>query len=117
MISLFCNEHARRRDDRHRLGSWLWPLLLLLLGRPASPRSAAPPKVLFIAIDDLNDWIGCLGGHPQAHTPHYDWLAKRGVLCTNAHCAARGSGLAKRPRPTAERPRPVHHSAETTNNR
>ncbi len=28
----------------------------------ASPRS----NVLFIAVDDLNDWIGCLGGHPQA---------------------------------------------------
>jgi len=23
------------------------------------------PNVLFIAIDDLNDWIGCLGGHPD----------------------------------------------------
>jgi len=24
------------------------------------------PNILFISIDDLNDWIGCLGGHPQA---------------------------------------------------
>ena len=23
------------------------------------------PNVLLISIDDLNDWIGCLGGHPQ----------------------------------------------------
>jgi choline-sulfatase len=22
------------------------------------------PNYLFIAIDDLNDWVGCLGGHP-----------------------------------------------------
>ena len=50
---------------------------------------AAPrPNVLFIAIDDLNDWIGCLKGHPQALTPNIDRLAKRGVLFTNAHCAA-----------------------------
>jgi hypothetical protein len=28
---------------------------------------AQQPNVLFIAIDDLNDWIGCLGGHPAAH--------------------------------------------------
>ena len=46
----------------------------------------AKPNVLFIAIDDLNDWIGCMGGHPQAKTPNIDRLAKRGVLFTNAHC-------------------------------
>src|ERR1041385_2466509 len=43
------------------------------------------PNVLFIAIDDQNDWIGCLGGHPQVQTPHIDALAKRGTLFTNAH--------------------------------
>jgi arylsulfatase A-like enzyme len=46
------------------------------------------PNVLFIAIDDLNDWTGLLRGHPQARTPNIDRLAKRGVLFTNAHCAA-----------------------------
>lgn len=46
------------------------------------------PNVLFIAIDDLNDWVGCLKGHPQAQTPHIDRLAKRGTLFTNAHCQA-----------------------------
>ena len=46
------------------------------------------PNVLMIAIDDLNDWVGCLGGHPQAHTPNMDRLAQRGVLFTNAHCAS-----------------------------
>ena len=44
------------------------------------------PNVLLIAIDDLNDWIGCMGGHPQAQTPHMDRLAARGVLFNNAHC-------------------------------
>ena len=46
------------------------------------------PNVLLIAIDDLNDWVGCLGGHPQAATPNIDRLAKRGTLFTNAHCQA-----------------------------
>ena len=23
------------------------------------------PNVLFIAVDDLNDWIGCMKGHPD----------------------------------------------------
>jgi len=46
------------------------------------------PNVLFIAIDDLNDWVGCLGGHPDVKTPNLDRLAQRGVLFTNAHCSA-----------------------------
>ena len=46
------------------------------------------PNVLFIAVDDLNDWVGCLGGHPQAKTPNIDALAKRGILFEQAHCAA-----------------------------
>lgn len=46
------------------------------------------PNVLFIAVDDLNDWIGCMGGHPQALTPNIDKLADQGVLFTNAHCQA-----------------------------
>jgi len=46
------------------------------------------PNVLFIAIDDLNDWTGCLGGHPDTKTPHLDALAARGALFTNEHCAA-----------------------------
>jgi arylsulfatase A-like enzyme len=46
------------------------------------------PNVLFIAIDDLNDWVGFLQGHPQTRTPNMDRLARRGVVFTNAHCAA-----------------------------
>ena len=44
--------------------------------------------MLFIAVDDLNDWVGCLAGHPQAKTPNIDRLATEGVLFANAHCAA-----------------------------
>ena len=47
---------------------------------------SSKPNVLLIGIDDPNDWVGCLGGHPQAQTPHLDALAKRGVLFHNAHC-------------------------------
>jgi arylsulfatase A-like enzyme len=46
------------------------------------------PNVLFIAIDDLNDWIEPLGGHPQAKTPNLKRLAERGVVFTSAYCAA-----------------------------
>src|SRR5215217_7861685 len=50
--------------------------------------SGARPNVLFIAVDDLNDWIGCLGGHPDVKTPNMDKLAARGMLFTKAYCAA-----------------------------
>jgi len=48
--------------------------------------AAEKPNVLFIAIDDLNDWVGFLCGHPQVKTPHMDALAARGTAFTNAHC-------------------------------
>jgi len=54
----------------------------------AAPGEASRPNVLFIAMDDLNDWIGCMGGHPQTITPNLDRLAASGVLFTNAHCPA-----------------------------
>jgi arylsulfatase A-like enzyme len=49
---------------------------------------AKRPNVLFIAIDDQNDWLGCMKGHPQVLTPHLDALAARGTLFSNAHCQA-----------------------------
>lgn len=54
----------------------------------SAQRDAASRNVLFIAVDDLNDWIGCLGGHPDTRTPNMDRLAGRGVLFTKAYCAA-----------------------------
>jgi choline-sulfatase len=61
---------------------------LLLAVLASSVRAAAPstPNVLMIAIDDLNDWIGCLAGRPAALTPNIDRLAARGTLFSNAHC-------------------------------
>ena len=48
----------------------------------------ASPNVLFISIDDLNDWVGVLGGHPNAKTPNIDRLALQGALFTRAYAAA-----------------------------
>ena len=63
-------------------------LLFQLVATGENARPPGKPNVLLIAIDDLNDWVGCLGGHPDARTPHIDRLADRGVLFTNAHCQA-----------------------------
>ena len=62
-------------------------LTLILVGAGAEA-AADKPNVLFVAIDDLNDWIGSMGGRDGMHTPNFDRLARRGVLFTNAHCAA-----------------------------
>jgi arylsulfatase A-like enzyme len=48
------------------------------------------PNVLFIAVDDLNDWIEPLGGHPQARTPNLNELAEESILFTQNYCASPG---------------------------
>ena len=64
--------------------------LAALAGRSALGQGARAtgPNVLMISIDDLNDWIGVLGGHPQSQTPNIDALAKRGVTFRRAYCQA-----------------------------
>ena len=57
------------------------PLVLTVLlfapsAAAAKPDAAAKPNVVLIVCDDLNDFIGHLGGHPQARTPHMDALAQ-----------------------------------------
>ena len=44
------------------------------------------PDVVFIIVDDLNDYLGCLGGHPNAISPNIDALAESGMLFTQAYC-------------------------------
>ncbi len=56
--------------------------------RGRAAESSRRPNILFIAIDDQNDWLGCMGGHPQVRTPHIDALARRGTLFLNGHCQA-----------------------------
>jgi arylsulfatase A-like enzyme len=53
-----------------------------------SAAEKSPPNVLFIAIDDLNHWVGHLGRHPQTKTPNIDRLAESGVSFTKAYCTA-----------------------------
>jgi arylsulfatase A-like enzyme len=65
------------------MGTCLWAC-----GEPEMKEDKVKPNILFISIDDLNDWVGVLGGHPQVQTPNIDKLAQRGVLFTNAHVQA-----------------------------
>ncbi len=66
-------------------------LLVFLCGLVAAPAAETPapkkPNVLFIAIDDLRDWVGFLGNQ-QVKTPNLDKLAARGVSFTRSFCAS-----------------------------
>jgi choline-sulfatase len=59
-------------------------LIILLSFHPSLAQQK--PNILFISVDDLNDWISPLKGHPQAITPNFGRLAKMGTTFTNAHC-------------------------------
>lgn len=63
-------------------------LLAIVSCKPNKEQKPELTNILFIAVDDLNDWLGCLGGHPNAKTPNLDRLASQGILFSNAHCQA-----------------------------
>lgn len=65
--------------------TFLVPCVTLAADKPVIPDK---PNVLFIAIDDLNDWTGFLGGHPHVQTPHMDALAEQGTVFMHAYCSA-----------------------------
>lgn len=64
------------------------PYLAFILFTAPFASAADKPNILFIAIDDQNDWIGCMDSHPMVQTPNIDRLAARGTLFANAHCQA-----------------------------
>ena len=80
----FCGYH---RNMNKKLSALLC-ILSAFAAQVGSAEEPVRPNILFIAIDDLNDWVGCLGGHPQALTPNIDRLAKQGTLFRNASCQA-----------------------------
>jgi choline-sulfatase len=70
-----------------KLQAW-WPVKERKAQTTTAPTlsKSSRPNILFISIDDQNDWIGCMGGHPLAKTPNLDRLAAQGTLFLNAHC-------------------------------
>ena len=60
--------------------------LILCLLATLAEIEAAKPNVLFIVIDDMNDWISLLDSQSPIKTPNLERLAKRGTLFTNAYC-------------------------------
>ena len=42
------------------------------------------PNIIFIVLDDLNDYVEGFGGHPQAETPNLFALEQKGISFLNA---------------------------------
>jgi len=72
-------------------------LLLLSNCTPPQQQIEEKPNLLFIAVDDMNDWAGFLSGHTgmKIHTPNIDRLAAASMIFTNAHTPAPSLGMAK----------------------
>jgi arylsulfatase A-like enzyme len=64
----------------------LGPGVVSVEGAGSKRGTGSRPNVLFIVADDLRDYPGWMGGHPQSVTPNMDALAKRGMRFANAHC-------------------------------
>lgn len=62
--------------------------ILLATGGEISAKSSEKPNVLFIIVDDMNDWISLLDAEAPIKTPNLERLAQRGVLFTKAYCAS-----------------------------
>ncbi|MFT7632482.1 MAG: arylsulfatase A-like enzyme [Mariniblastus sp.] len=68
--------------------AFLLTIVLLLLHPPVARADVNEnrPDIVFIIVDDLNDWLGCLDGHPDAKSPNMDALAASGMLFRQAYC-------------------------------
>jgi len=77
----------KRSDFLKKMGRGVVTLPFSTLVKRGS-KNRDQPNVLFIALDDMNDWIGCMGGKSGIHTPNIDRLARQGTLFTRAYCSA-----------------------------
>ncbi len=66
----------------------LMAALLLVTGQAAVQAQTSPPNIIFLIIDDLNDYTTALKGHPQTFTPNIERLEDWGTTFTNAHTSS-----------------------------
>ncbi len=98
------NRHDTSRENR-RVKATILSLaagfgLLATANLPAAEqaRAAEKPNVLFIAVDDLNHWVGYLGRNAQTATPNIDRLAARPQLARTRSSTSRTTTCGSRTR-------------------
>lgn len=71
-----------------------WVTLVLVAlgcsGKVEHPRIIERPNILFISIDDLNDWSEVLAGNPQSLTPNLSSFSEEAVNFTRNYCVSPG---------------------------
>ena len=85
------DEHPQTMKNSHRQNLLVFALSFAPVLTATCRAESTEPKrnVLFLCVDDMKDWVNCLGGYEgKVHTPNIDRLATRGMLFTNAHCAS-----------------------------
>lgn len=70
----------------HKLLKTILTLLAFICCFASKTNAQQPYNVLLITIDDLNDWVGYLGGNAQSITPNIDKLASQSLIFNNAQC-------------------------------
>ncbi|MBC8047093.1 MAG: sulfatase-like hydrolase/transferase [Fimbriimonadaceae bacterium] len=50
------------------------------------------PNIIFIMLDDLNDYVEDFNGHPQVQTPNLTEIGNAGTVFYNNYCSAPGCG-------------------------
>ncbi len=78
------------RSKSLKLIKYIYQLFFLIIIQFHSSCISESPQynVLFIAVDDLNDWVGFMDGNDQTRTPNMDKFADKAMVFDNAHCPA-----------------------------
>ncbi|WP_379019970.1 sulfatase [Parapedobacter deserti] len=83
---------------------WIGTIVVTLIAAGCRSQQQNRPNVLFIAVDDLNDWITLFDSDNPIRTPHIERLAAKGVFFTHAYCSSPACNPSRASLLTGKRP-------------